>query len=114
MNIEEDIKRTLRLIYQEERQDEYFGKVENRNAIYYIFTDSVIDFVIDKALNRHLEFLYYHHKINAKNFIQVWLDFFRDSTLSINYDSNKNYTKELLYYVNSDIMMSKTLNFSIT
>jgi hypothetical protein len=103
MNIEEDIKRTIRLIYQEERQDEYFGKVENRHAIYYIFTDSVIDFVIDKALNRHLEFLYYHHKINAKNFIQVWLDFFRKSTLSINYDSNKNYTKELLYYVNSDI-----------
>jgi hypothetical protein len=65
-NVEDDVKRNIRKIYLEERDEDYFGKVENKNAIYYIFTDSVIDFVIDKALHYHVESLRYDQKVTAK------------------------------------------------
>lgn len=82
MKIEEELKRTLRLIYREENQDEYFSLVENNEkAVCYIFTDSVIDFLIDKALNYHLESLLYHQKVNAKNFIQAWENFLKETPI---------------------------------
>ena len=102
-NVEDDIKRNLRKIYSEERDEDYFGIVENKNAIYYIFTDSVIDFVIDKALHYHVESLLYHQKITAKNFIQVWVEFFKSEDPLNSYDINKDYTKKMIGYFNADI-----------
>lgn len=103
MNIEDDIKRTLRLLYEDQRREEYFGKVERRNVIYYVFTNSIVDFVIEKATINHLELVWHDQKINAKNFIQVWSEYYQNLETSNFYDFNKEYTQEIIGYFNNDV-----------
>jgi hypothetical protein len=95
-NIEGDVKRILRALYRSENEELYFGKVESKQAIFYVFTDSVIDFIIDKAVNYHLESLWYQQKINAKNFIAVWLKFFPEKNIIAEYENNKAYTAKII------------------
>ncbi len=97
INIEEDIKKTLRLLYANQRSDQYFGPVEGKNSIYYIYTDSVVDFIVDKALNHHLEFLLYDQKVTAQNFMKAWLSFIRENPITNSiYESNKDLTDYVL------------------
>jgi hypothetical protein len=81
--------------------------VDNKNAIYYIFTDSVIDFVIDKALHYHVESLRYHQKITAKNFMNAWLSFFKDKLLETKYESNPEWTEFILGKERGNIEIAK-------
>jgi hypothetical protein len=104
--IQDDITRTLRILYENQRRDQYFGKAEEQNAIYYVFTDSIIDFIIDKALNNHLELLWYDQKICARNFVNAWMSFIQEAVIEEAYNSNSELTSKILGNTKGNVEIS--------